>query len=330
MQVTILNYGGIIQSIKIPCRGEMREVVLGYKTIQDYEKNPSYLGAIIGRTAGRLDKGLLRLGSTNYDLSNGHDMHLLHGGKKGFHQKLMNGTFENLSSGDQLRLNFIAKYSEDGFPSDVDMEVIYQLNRNNNDLKITMKGHSNEKTYLNLTNHSYFNLSGKNESIGDHFLKIYGDVYTPLDKSGLPERDWQPIIGTAMDFTTLKPIHEALNADENQIQRCKGIDHPFSLLRDNHAQKNVKASTLQAPDQSITLDVYTTQPHLVVYSGNYLSVGDVPSGRSFIDHQGICFETQEKPNLVNTHPELCHFTGPGMPYHEEIKYSFHCSLFEQQ
>lgn len=325
MSVTLLNYGGIIQSIKVPCKEGLREVVLGYDMIEDYEENPSYIGAIIGRTAGRLDKGCLKVANIEYFLSDANEAHLLHGGPKGFHQKIMDATFMKLPSGDQLRLRFSALKIEDGFPADVDMEIIYQLSRGENSLKITLKGISDEKTYLNLTNHSYFNLSENNdETIENHLLELNADTYAPVDATGLPLADWLSVEGNALDFTTMKAVGLALSSDMDQINRCKGIDHPFAIIRRDHVQGLIKASTLKSPNGDLILEVFTTQGHLVVYSGNYLSAGEVPSGKTFADYQGICFETQEKPNLVNTHPALCHFTEAGDPYYEEIKYSFHC------
>lgn len=326
MSVTILNYGGIIQSMKVPSNDGLREVVLGYESLEDYEINPSYLGAIIGRTAGRLDKGYLKVDQNEYHLSEGDGEHLLHGGPYGFHQKLMEATLIKLPSSEQLRLKFKALNDEDGFPADVEVEIIYDLNRWENTLKLTMKGISNEKTYMNLTNHSYFNLSRKNgESIAKHELELNVKAYAALDASGLPNPEWSAIEGTALDFTNFRAIETALDSEIEQIKLCKGIDHPFLINKPDQAQGLVKAASLRAPDNAMTLDVYTTQGHLVVYSGNYLSVGEVPSGKSFMDYQGICFETQEKPNMVNTHPNGCRFIDAGTPYHEEINYCFSCS-----
>jgi len=322
MEVTILTYGGIIQSMIVPTGSGRRQVVLGYACLDDYEVNPSYLGATIGRSAGRIAKGLLTIDEKSYRLHE-ENKPLLHGGPYGFHQQLMEARFVDIPFGQQLRLYFVAKEQMDGFPGDVEIEIIYQLLRDENALKVTYRGFSAEKTYLNMTNHCYFNLSQDGRtSVGAHSMLINADRYAPIDELSIP-KPWAPVENTPMDFRKLKRIDQTLESLDEQIKRANGIDHPFALERCENVHGLVLGATLLSPDQRIRLMVYTTQQHIVVYSGNFLDAGEVPSGQRFQKNQGICFETQEKPNLVNEHPDRCFWTMPGSPYHEEIKYVFH-------
>ncbi len=322
MEVTILNYGGIIQSMIVPTSTGRRQVVLGYASLDDYEVNPSYLGATIGRSAGRIAKGQLTIDEKCYRLHEDNKV-LLHGGQYGFHQQLMDAHFVDIPFGQQLRLYFVAKEQIDGFPGDVEIEIVYQLLRRENTLKVTYWGFSHEKTYLNMTNHSYFNLSqdGKT-SVGAHSLSINADRYAPIDNLSIP-KPWVSVEDTPMDFRKPKRVDITLESLDEQIETANGVDHPFALDRCENVHGLVLGATLLSPDERLRLEVYTTQEHIVVYSGNFLDVGEVPSGQQFKKNQGICFETQEKPNLVNENPNRCFWTVPGAPYHEEIKYVFH-------
>ena len=322
MEVTLLNYGGIIQSIKIPVNGEARETVLGYDTLEDYLINPSYLGATIGRTAGRLQEGQLSLDGKVIAINDG-SHHLLHGGPRGFHQKYMRVRELDLPKGKEIRLYFEVLEEEDQFPGNLEIEITYQLFQNENTLKVTYKGYSDKKTYLNLTNHSYFNLSENGEeSVSKHRLRLNALSYATLDETMIPSQTWTKVHETAMDFTKMKSIGQALDSMESQIRMANGIDHPFLIEREGQVEDFVQAAQLEAPDKVLKLEVYSTQRHLVVYTGNYLQEANVPSGKVFQKNQGICFETQDKPNLVNSNPELCVWTEPGQPYQEVIKYVF--------
>lgn len=324
MQVTILNYGGIIQSMYVPTATGNRNVVLGYETLEDYLENPPYLGATIGRTAGRIEKGRLTIDNHMYDLTSKDQENLLHGGEKGFHQQYMSAKEIKLPAGSQLRLSFLSKGAEEGFPGDIEMEITYQLSECDNVLKVTYIGRSTGKNYLNMTNHSYFNLLGKSQdSIRDHQLCINASAYAQVNEAMIPSLEWTQVSGTAMDFQAFKPIDDALKSNDAQIKLAGGIDHPFLIQRGEHADGLVSAAQLQSPDKEVILEVFTTQHHLVVYTGNFLQDSVVASGKKFIRNQGICFESQEKPNMVNTHPELCKWMDQGEPYREEIEYAFY-------
>jgi aldose 1-epimerase len=307
MCVTILSYGGIIQSIEVPVGDKMRQVVLGYENMADYLKNPAYLGATIGRTAGRLANGTLNLDGVAYKIQEGSEP-LLHGGPSGFHQKLMKIQGYDTIEGEKVILTFEAKAEEDGFPGDVQIELAYLLKRHENKLLLKMTGKSKEKTYLNITNHTYFNLSKNQEDmVTHHEMMLHASAYAPIKENSLP-LDWRELEGTPMDFRHTRRIDVE-------------IDHPF-LLKSSSSPATL-GGRLISPDKALTLDVWTTQAHMVVYTGNFLHEAKVPSGKSFKQYQGICFETQEKPNLINDDPGACRFVTAKTPYSETIEYVFY-------
>lgn len=323
MEVNILDYGGIVQSIKVPVASGKREVVLGYEVIEDYEKNPAYLGAVIGRTAGRLKNARLRIKEKSYMIDTNHKGHLLHGGSFGFHQQRMLGFTKTLESEESLTLMFDVPSYSDGFPGNIKVTLVYNLLAEENTLLLRIKACTDEETYLNITNHSYFNLSkDASRSIADHYLLLNADNYSPIDESFLPQKQWQGVKGTVFDFQQEALIKKALSSSTEQVHLAKGIDHPFRIKADHQPKDLNFVGQLLSPDRGLKLSVYTTQPHVVIYTGNYLDEGCVPSGRRFKQHQGICFEAQEKPNLVNSDPAQCRLTFPDKPYEEEIRYVF--------
>ncbi len=322
MEVSILNYGGIIQSIKLPTDNEYRETVLGYDNLEDYILNPCYLGATIGRTAGRLKEAKLTIDDKTYHIDKKDNGHLLHGGKHGFNNEYMYA--ETLSNEDfeRLTLSFKSLETIDGFPANLDIKIVYTLKKEQNCFTIDYYGYSDKKTYLNLTNHSYFNLMGDNNPVGikNHQLMINSKEYYPLESDFIPSIKSEKINHSAFDFAEQKTINLSLNSEHEQIKLAHGIDHCFKLNKQK-GEYNL-ATKLISPDEKVILEVHTTAPDIVIYTSNFIQDGYVPSGKTFTQNYAICFEAQEKPNKVNDSPNDCQWTTPDNPYYQSIKYIF--------
>lgn len=313
--VEILTFGGAITGIEAAdSSGNRTNVVLSYPTLEDYLDNPPYLGVTIGQTAGRIrnDRGVL-----------------LHGGADGLHQK--NWTIVSHSE-DHLVLAISVKaelVGEQGKDTDKDkskdtdiqagnvtIEADYRVLENDT-LVITYRGTSEVTTYINLTNHSYFNLSGNGEnSIENHILKMASLSYAPVDNEGVPLEGLANVVGTPFDFTQPKMIADALSDNHEQIKGCYGIDHPFKL---DEAPVQIQISD---PESKRALAISTNQAYAVVYSGNFLGSAKVPSGLAFKKHSGICFETQDIPDAPNRIDFKDGYLKPGQTYIHETVYCF--------
>lgn len=315
--VKILNYGGIIQSICIKDKNdELRDIVLGYDTIEAYEKHDKYMGAVVGRVANRIAKGKFSLNGKDYSLYINNGENHLHGGKEGFDRRIF--TAKTVDS--SLILNIISPDNDEGYPGELNLTVTYTFD--DNGIKIVYDATSSEDTPINITNHSYFNLSGYDcESMLHTKLKLYCDYYTPNDENAIPTGEIKSVKGTPMDFTEYKEIGKEIDADFDQTIYGKGYDTNW-VINGNSGELRLFAEAIDE-NSGIKMKAFTTQPGVQFYTGNYID--DLVKGKNnigFKERSGFCLETQNFPDAINK----SNFPNPilkkGEKYHQETIYSF--------
>ena len=299
MTVQVLNLGGIIQSIKVPDRwGHLADVVLGCDTVQDYERQSAYLGAIIGRYANRIARGRLNIEGTEYQLACNNGPNHLHGGNVGFSHRLWHcEPYENHDACG-IRLTLFSPDGEEGYPGNLDVEVDYCWS-NNAELSINYKATTDKPTVVNLTQHSYFNLKGRGSCL-DHWLQLNSSTYLPTDSTAIPLGYAASVCGTPMDFREGKTIGQDINNDFEQLNLARGYDHNWIVDGYQLASAEpVLAAKVIEPDSGRVMEVFTTKPGVQFYTGNYLQ-GISGKDRCVYDNQdGFCLETQFFPNIPN-------------------------------
>jgi len=297
VEVKITNYGATITSIKAPDKnGKFEDVVLGYDSIDGYlAKNP-HLGAVAGRYANRIAKGQFTLNGKTYTLAKNNGENHLHGGPKGFYQVLWTAT--PAESKDGVTMHYLSKDGEEGYPGNLDVTVTYTLT-DINELKIAYAATTDKDTILNLTNHSYFNLAGAgNGDILKHELKINAPQITPVDKTLIPTGDVRQVAGTPFDFSKLTAIGAHINDPDEQLIIGKGYDHNFVLDVNNSI--GTPAVEVYEPTTGRVMQVYTDQPGVQLYTGNFLD-GTITGkgGKVYNQRYGFCLETQHYPDSPN-------------------------------
>ncbi|SHE96301.1 aldose epimerase family protein [Clostridium fallax] len=295
MKVSVLNYGGIITDIIVPDKNNNFEnIVLKFKDIKSYEAPDSYLGAIVGRTAGRISKGKFTINNKTYNLPINNGVNNLHGGMEGFSRRFWKGDFKEEKHKIKLTLSLKSRDGEEGFPGNLEVKVNYILD-NSNSLALEYYGKSDKDTLVNMTNHSYFNLSGEDkENILNHKLKINSDEYLPLDDSYALKGIKEKVYKTPFDFKEFKIIEQDINKDDYQLNLAKGYDHPWIL--NNGKDSKV---TLWNEENGRCMDVFTDNPSVVIYTANFGDKEVLTSGRSNETRRGICFETQRPSIGIN-------------------------------
>ncbi len=284
--VKILNYGGIIQSLVVPDKdGKPTDVVLGYKTIAEYEENDGYLGALIGRFGNRIDRGKLTIDGKKYQLYCNDNGNHLHGGKVGFDKKI----WKHEINGDELTLSILSPDGEENYPGNLEVRVTYAFK--DGELKIQYYAVSDKKTAINLTNHAYFNLNGEGSGdITDTVLCLESDYITPTNEYMVPMGEFKAVKGTPFDFNNPKEIGRDIGADDEDLRKGGGYDHCYLLKRKEYA----KARGLKT---GITMTCYADMPAVHFYTGNFLE----QQGKSgyYGKRSGFCLETEAIPNNVN-------------------------------
>jgi len=315
MEVCVTNIGGRIVSIWVPDKnGNFQDVVLGFDSIQPYIPFSTNFGAIIGRYGNRIAKGQFTLSNrAKYRLRQNDGQNTLHGGVRGFHTR-----FFDIEQPDTATLicSYLSKNTEEGFPGDMTVKVTYKLT-NDNALHINYEAKSNQLTVVNLTNHSYFNLSGNpRNTILDHILYLNANAYTPTNNELIPTGKIEKVAGTPLDFTKPKAIGNNINDSTFEaIKVGKGYDHNFVLNKPGDI--NTVAAKVVSPSNGITMEVYTTEPGIQVYTGNFLNGSVVgKKGIAYNFRTAVCLETQHfpdspnQPNFPSTelHPDSVYIT----------------------
>ena len=291
MRVKITNYGAIVVSIETPDKaGKLGDITLGYDNLAGYLEKTPYFGAIVGRYGNRIAKGKFTLDGVEYQLATNDGENHLHGGVKGFDKVVWMPSEVKAKDNVGLRLMYVSKDGEEGYPGTLFVSVTYTLT-NDNELKINYSAFTDKTTIINLTSHNYFNLAGDGDILG-HELMLVADNYTPVDETLIPTGEIKSVKGTAMDFTTVKTIGSRID------QVASGYDHNYVL--NNKDGKLALAGQLYEPVSGRALDIYTTEPGIQFYSGNFLD-GSITGkgGRVYKKYSGLCLETQHFPDSPN-------------------------------
>lgn len=314
MQVQITNYGGIVTSILTPDKaGKLGDVALGFDNLEAYIRNNPFFGATVGRYGNRIAKGKFTLDGKEYTLATNNGPNHLHGGKKGFDKVVWAAE----PAGDNaLKLTYVSKDGEEGYPGNLSTTVTFSLSEDN-ELKIDYLATTDKATPVNLTNHSYFNLAaGAAETVLQHEMTIKADRYTVVDQSLIPTGELRPVAGTVMDFT--RPT--AIGARIAQVEGG-GYDHNY-VLRDAKGPLQLAASVFE-PVSGRVMEVFTTEPGVQFYSGNFLNGQVVGKGNvAYIKHSGFCLETQHFPDSPNQPSFPSTILRPGETYKTTTIYKF--------
>ena len=307
VEVQLTNYGGIITSIKTPDRsGRFADIVLGYDDLAGYLKDSPYFGAIVGRYANRIARGHFTLDGKTYTLAINNGPNSLHGGLKGFDKVMWTAHPFRDQTGEGVALDYVSPDGEEGYPGTLRAKVTYTLTPDDR-LIVDYNATTDKATPVNLSQHTYWNLVGDAASdILGHLLTINADAITPVDSTLIPTGEIMPVAGTPFDFRTPTPIGARIDQRENtQIRYGNGYDHNFVLNRGSAAPDAlVHAARVVEPSSGRTLDVYTSQPGLQFYSGNFLD-GSITGkgGRVYRFRYGLALETQHFPDSPN-HPNF--------------------------
>jgi aldose 1-epimerase len=322
MEVRAMNYGGIIVSLRVPDKkGVLADVVLGFDTLDGYLNNKPYFGAIIGRYANRIAKGRFVLDGVEYRLARNNDMNSLHGGLKGFDKVVWHGEqFEN-NHGSGVVFTYTSKDGEEGYPGNLKATVTYTLT-DQNELQIEYEATPDKATPVNLTNHSYFNLAGEgNGDILQHELMLDADRFTLVDSTLIPTGELQSVASTPFDFTKPTAIGARIDADNEQLAIAHGYDHNFVLNR--KSSRLELACRVHEPQTGRVLEVYTTEPGIQFYTGNFLD-GTITgkNGHAYKKHAALCLETQHFPDSPNHSHFPSTILKPELIYHSRTAYKF--------
>ncbi len=322
MEATITNYGGRIVTLKTPDRnGKFDDIVLGFDDLQGYlTKNP-YLGALVGRYANRIANGEFRLDGKTYKLARNNGENALHGGLKGFDKVVWNAKEISKGKSPALELKYLSKDGEEGFPGNLNVTVIYTLT-DENELRIDYEATTDKDTVINLSNHSYFDLSGQSAGkIMDDLVTINADKFTPVNANLIPTGELRSVAGTPFDFRKPTAIGARINEDDQQLKYAMGYDHNFVLNRTGAGPS--LAARVTDPDSGRVMEVFTTQPGIQFYTGNHLD-GTVrgKGGTSYKPRFAFCLETQHFPNSPNQPDFPTTELKPGHQFHEVTIFKF--------
>jgi aldose 1-epimerase len=318
-EAQITDYGGLVVTLKMPDRdGNFCDVVLGFNNLDDYMTKSPYFGALIGRYGNRIAKGKFSINGAEYTLATNNYPNALHGGLKGFDKVLWQATPEQGPNGPSLRMTYVSKDGEEGYPGNLSVTAVYTLT-DENALQLEYTATTDKDTVVNLTHHSYFNLRGSG-TILDHVVYINADKFTPVDSTLIPTGELKPVAGTPFDFRTPTAIGARIGQDDEQLKFGKGYDHNWVINNPGSMRLMARVSE---PTTGRVLEVYSPEPGLQFYSGNFLD-GTLTGkgGKTYQFRDAFCMEPQHFPDSPN-HPEFPSvLLRPGETYHNTIIYKF--------
>ena len=322
MEARITNYGGIIVSLKVPDKnGKLGDVVLGFDSLSSYVKDTPYFGCLIGRYGNRIGKGKFVLDGVTYTLAINNSPNHLHGGVKGFDKVVWEARESESTPGKSLVLSYISKDGEEGYPGTLTIKVTYTLT-DSNEIKVDYRATTDKPTIVNLTQHSYFNLAspGDGDILG-HELMIAADRFTAIDSTLIPTGALSEVKGTPLDFTTPTPIGLRINDNNEQLRFGLGYDHNFVLTKP--AGDFGLAARVFEPTSGRVMEVFTTEPGLQFYSGNFLDGHHIgKGGKPYKYRYGFCLETQHYPDSPNKPAFPSTVLRPGETYTTSTAYRF--------
>lgn len=322
VKAAVTNYGGRLVSLMVPDKnGKMTDVVVGFKSVQEYENSTEpYFGATIGRFGNRIAKGKFTLDGKGYTLFTNNGANTLHGGKKGYQGVVWDANKLNDST---LQLSYVSKDMEEGFPGTLNVKVTYSLTTDNG-FKCDYEATTDKKTVVNITNHAFFNLNGEGSgNVLNHTVQIYADKYTPVDAGLIPTGKLEQVQGTPFDFTQPATIGARINDSANeQIKNGMGYDHNY-VLTGSRVNGMTHAATVAGDQSGIVMDVYTMEPGLQFYSGNFMQSKNTFKGGTKDDFRtAFCMETQHFPDAPNQPNFPSTILNPGDTYHTSSLYTF--------
>lgn len=321
-EVAITNYGGALVAIMVPDRnGNLANVVQGHDNIQDVINSPEpYLSTLIGRYGNRIKEGKFTLHGKEYQLAINNGPNALHGGPTGFHARVWNAIQMNEQT---LVLNYVSAYGEEGFSGELKTTVVYTFN-NDNELVIDYLATTNKQTIINLTNHGFFSLAGiadPTPTIDNLICEINADFFIPIDNTSIPTGEILKVEGTPFDFRTPKPVGQDIDADDEQIKNGSGYDHCFVLNKKEPGELSF-AAKITEPVSGRTMEVYTTEPGVQLYTDNWATGYKGQNGATFPRRSGICFEAQHFPDSPNRPYFPPVVLKPGEQYKQKTIYKF--------
>ena len=324
-EMRVTNYGGIIVSLRMPdADGNLEDIVLGYDSLAGYVRQNPYFGAIIGRYGNRIANGTFELDGETYNLATNDGSNHLHGGIKGFDKVVWAAeSFEN-ATGSGIIFSYTSPDGEEGYPGTLDATVTYTLT-DENELIFNYMASTDKATPVNLTQHTYFNLAGEGEGdILSHVLQLNADAFTPVDETLIPTGELRPVENTPFDFREPTAIGARIESDTEQIRFGLGYDHNFVLRREGASEDSlVLAASVYEPSSGRLMEVFTTEPGVQFYSGNFLDGSIVgKAGTAYARRTGFCLETQHYPNSPNEPSFPSTILRPGEEYHTRTVYRF--------
>ncbi|MGB5228069.1 MAG: aldose epimerase family protein [Eudoraea sp.] len=326
LKADFTNYGQRLIALNVPDKnGKMGDVVLGLSTLDDYMNGPkNNFGAVIGRYGNRIAKGKFSIKKTKYKLAKNNGDNHLHGGTIGFDAVIWKA---RQTASNQIEFTRVSPHMEEGYPGNLEVKVTYILS-DKNELKISYEAVTDKTTIINLTNHSYFNLKGEGKGdVNDHVMMINASAYTPVDAGLIPIGTIDSVKGTPFDFTRPKTIRKDLDSNHAQMVIGGGYDHNFVL---NQSPKNseglVLAATVTEPTSGRIMEVYTSEPGVQLYGGNFLNGSSIgKSGKPYLKRNAFCLETQHFPDSPNQKSFPSTLLEPGDKYKSTTVYKFDVS-----
>lgn len=318
----VITYGAVLVKLAVPDRdGVLTDVVLGYDDVENYQKTPCFFGATVGRNGNRIQGARFNIGGREYQLAANENENNLHSGPVGFERKFWDVP-EISEEENSVTFARVSPDGESGFPGELHISVKYELTEENM-LRITYHGTSDQDTVVNMTNHTYFNLSGEGSGdVLDQYLMIHAASYTPVvDSKSIPTGEYAPVKGTPMDFSEFKKIGQDIDADFEQLKYVGGYDHNY-VTDDYEAGKVRPVAAAYSEKTGIVLEAASDCPCVQLYAGNFIDCQPGKNGHIYGQRAGFCLETQVEPNAVNTD----HFHSPilkaGEVYHSVTAYGF--------
>ena len=322
MEVDIITFGGIITDLKVPNKeGVSENVVTGFTSLEQYQKENPFFGALIGRFGNRIAKGKFSLDGKNYQLAINNAPNALHGGPEGFHRVVWTATETKSGEKASLKLSYLAKDGEEGYPGNLQVFVTYTLT-NDNQLEVLYEATTDKKTIVNLTQHTYFNLSGDfSKTILDHEITLNADKLVPVDATLIPTGKLEDVTNTPFDFRKPKLVGKEIGVKNEQLERGKGYDHCW-VLNNTEKGKTIVASAYE-PASGRLLEITTDEPGIQFYSGNFLD-GTLPmrNGGTYAHRTGFCLETQHYPDSPNQKDFPTTVLNPGENYKTKTTFKF--------
>ncbi|SEI03821.1 aldose epimerase family protein [Pseudomonas asplenii] len=326
LQATVITYGGILQSLKVPDKnGKFEDVVLGFDDVQGYQNGTAFFGATIGRYGNRLAKGAFELDGKRYQVPLNDGPNALHGGAQGFDKRVWKAQPVKSKDSVGVKLSYLSKAGEMGFPGNLNVEVTYSLN-DNNELRIEYKASTDQPTVLNLTNHSYFNLAGAgNGDVLKQLATLHASQYTPVNSTLIPTGELAPVTGTPFDFRQPTAIGQHIKDDHPQLKFAEpkqgGFDHNWVL--DAKGDVSKLAADVRDPQSGRRLQLYTSEPGVQFYTSNFLD-GTVKgkAGKTYAHWGAFTLETQHYPDSPNQPSFPTTRLDPGQTYAQKTILKF--------